>query len=199
LLLAECEPECVLELDGCVELYFTQRGEAEEAARRWGLGAPEPTGAGGGEVFGDHPTTELCLERMAGVVRAGEWVADIGSGSGRLSAEAVRQGARCVAVDIDWPAAMASRASRALTVQGSADALRSGAFNGVCANLHLAVWRAVAPEIGRIAAPGAWIVASGFLEQQAPDARELLQGLGFRIARTTARAGWLGLLARRSL
>jgi ribosomal protein L11 methylase PrmA len=199
LLVAESGPECVLELEASVEIYFARREQAETVARHWRLPAPELTAAGGGEVFGEHPTTELCLEMMQGVVRPGEWTADIGSGTGRLSAEALRQGARCVAADIDWPAAVASRRSGALTLQGSADALRGGAFDGVLANLHLAVWRAVAAEIGRIAAPSAWMVAGGLLEAQAEDVRSLLAPLGFRIRRTAKRQGWVGLLAQRSL
>jgi ribosomal protein L11 methylase PrmA len=201
LLLAELAPECVLELDGRAEVYFARREQAEEAARRWRLSAPARTEAGGGEVFGEspHPTTELCLTLLTDVVRAGAWVADIGSGSGRLAEAAVRLGARCVAVDIDWPAAVASRGSGAFTVQGSADALRGGHFDGVVANLHLALWRSLAPEIARICAPAAWIAASGFLRDQEAEARALAGSLGFHVTRTAERAGWLGLLARRSL
>jgi ribosomal protein L11 methylase PrmA len=122
-------------------------------------------------------------------VRPEDRVVDVGSGSGRLSLEAMRLGARCVAVDPDWPAAVACRAAGIDVVQASVNALRSGACDGVLANLHLALWRDVAGEIRRVARKGAWVVASGFLDEQEAEARSLVT----RVDRIVRRDGWLGL------
>jgi ribosomal protein L11 methyltransferase len=51
---------------------------------------------------GTHPTTQLCLEIMEHLVRRGEAVIDIGSGSGILSITALKLGAsHALGVDID--------------------------------------------------------------------------------------------------
>ena len=51
---------------------------------------------------GGHPTTQLCLQAMEGLVQSGMTVADIGTGSGILSIAAARLGAvKVFATDID--------------------------------------------------------------------------------------------------
>ena len=74
-------------------------------------------------------------------------------------------------------------------VQASADALAPAAFDSELANLHLSLWRDLAPEIARIAAPGARL-ASGFLDSQQHEADELLTTNGWRSThRKSAKAG----------
>lgn len=115
-----------------------------------------------GNVFGggDHPTTRLCLEMLERMARQDEWVADVGAGTGILTRAARALGARAVGGDID-------PASKGMTdYLGSADALAGGRFDGVVANIHLGVLRELAGELRRIARPGAWLLASGFLPEQ---------------------------------
>lgn len=122
-----------------------------------------------GNVFGggDHPTTQLCLELLEGWVRPGAFVADIGAGTGILTRAARALGARAVGCDID-PAA-----AGLVDVIGSADGLRGGRFDGVIANIHLGVLRELRGEMRRLARPGAWLLASGFLPEQAGEIAEL--------------------------
>jgi ribosomal protein L11 methylase PrmA len=193
--------EGVVELAAGAELYFTTHEQARLAAERFGWPKPELGGAGGGEVFGQtsHPTTELCLQLLPEVVMAGCVAADIGSGTGRLAAAAIELGARlAIAADIDWPAAVASKQTTEVVIQGSADALVTGRFDVILANLHLSLWRGLAPEITRIAAPEARLVASGFLATQEPDAAAMLEAGGWCIVDKSYGDGWMALYAHRA-
>ena len=118
-----------------------------------------------GNVFGggDHATTQLCLELLEEVVVPGAMVADIGAGTGVLTRAARALGARAAGCDID-PAS-----SPFADFIGSADGLAGGRFDGVIANIHLGVLRELAGELRRLLRPGGWLLASGFLPEQAGD------------------------------
>jgi ribosomal protein L11 methylase PrmA len=80
---------------------------------------------------GQHPCTQMCLEAMERIVKPGDAVLDVGSGSGILSIAAKLLGAgRVVACDVD------PEAARPVPFfVGSADAVRTGAFDVVVANI----------------------------------------------------------------
>lgn len=117
-----------------------------------------------GNVFGggDHPTTQLCLELLEDAVFKGARVADIGAGTGIITRAARALGAEAIGCDID-PAA-------SVDFMGSADALRSGAFDVVIANIHLGVLRAIASDLRRL---GGSLLLSGFLPEQCAELAEL--------------------------
>jgi len=120
-----------------------------------------------GNVFGggDHPTTQLCLELLETLVVPGSRVADIGCGTGILTAAARALGARAVGCDID-PAAPAD-------FTGSADALAGARFDGVIANIHLGVLQELQSELRRLLRPQGWLLVSGFLPDQSAAVEDL--------------------------
>jgi ribosomal protein L11 methyltransferase len=108
---------------------------------------------------GQHPCTRLCLEAMEQIVLPGDSVLDVGTGSGILSIAARLLGAgRVVACDIDPEAAQ-----KAPFFVGSVDAVRSGSFDVVVANISEEVVGAMRPDLERVARKR---ILSGFQDEK---------------------------------
>jgi len=115
---------------------------------------------------GQHPCTQLCLGAMERVIRPGDRVLDVGSGSGILSAAAKMLGAGVVvACDIDEEAAGAKPLREYGTpfFQGSVDAVRSGAFDVVVANISDIVMDELHDQFVRVAERR---ILSGFQDER---------------------------------
>jgi len=96
---------------------------------------------------GQHPCTRKCLEAMERLVRPGDSVLDVGSGSGILSIAARLLGAgRVIACDVDPHAAQPVP-----FFQGSVDAVRSDAFDVVVANINEDVIGCMLVDFERVA------------------------------------------------
>jgi ribosomal protein L11 methylase PrmA len=96
---------------------------------------------------GYHRCTQLCLEAMEKLIRPGDSVLDVGSGSGILSLAARLLGAKhVVSCDIDPDAA-----GPACFFVGSVDAVRSNAFDVVVANINEDVMGPMRADFDRVA------------------------------------------------
>ena len=96
---------------------------------------------------GQHPCTQLCLEALERIVKPGDSVLDVGTGSGILSIAARLLGAgRIIACDIDPDAAKV-----APFFIGSVEAVRSDSFDVVVANINESVIEELHPEFVRVA------------------------------------------------
>jgi ribosomal protein L11 methyltransferase len=96
---------------------------------------------------GQHVCTQLCLEAMEQLIRPGDSVLDVGTGSGILSMAAKLLGAgRVVACDIDSDAA-----KPVSFFVGSVDAVRDDAFDVVVANINEDVTGSMHPDFERVA------------------------------------------------
>ena len=97
---------------------------------------------------GQHPCTQQCLEAMERIVRPGDSVLDVGSGSGILSIAAKLLGAgRVVACDID-PEATTREVPFFV---GSVDAVADDTFDVVVANISEDVIGTMRSDFERVA------------------------------------------------
>ena len=126
---------------------------------------------------GRHPTTRLCLERLATAPPTGLDVVDYGCGSGILAIAAAAFGARRVlAIDID-PQALRATAEN-VRLNGVADRVSVVAAEVaagspaepaplVVANILAGTLVELAPVMSALTVPGGSLILSGILESQA--------------------------------
>lgn len=127
---------------------------------------------------GNHPSTALCLEWLAGAELEGRRVLDYGCGSGVLAIAALKLGAaQTHAIDIDPQAVLASNDNAARN--GVAARLRSvlpeqldapsACYDVVLANILAGPLVSLAPLLAQHVKAGGWIVLAGLLQRQADE------------------------------
>ncbi len=149
---------------------------------------------------GQHPTTRMCMQGVQDVMRPGDYVLDLGSGSGILAIAAVAFGASAVlATDTEEQAVKASNENAALngmqdkiTVrEGSIDVVGAdGPFDLILANINAAAVTALASAMAAQMKPGAWLFAGGVIAEREAGARAALEAAGLRIERVMSEGDW---------
>ena len=152
---------------------------------------------GGAFGTGVHPTTRLCLERMA------EWPAtgillDVGTGSGVLALAWLRRGGpAAVATDIDPTAldvatnnARRNRLQDRLTVTSRQPHDLCERFSRIVANVLAAPLIDMAPDLVRLMNPGARLVLSGFQAHQLQEVLQAYRVVGLRPVGEQALGAW---------
>jgi len=154
---------------------------------------------------GTHPTTQLMLQWLDANPPRGLRVLDYGCGSGILAIAAAKLGAaQVIGTDIDEQALVAARANAATNLTTgdytAPDALPSGSFDLVLANILTNPLKLLAPLLLERVAPGGRLVLSGVLERQANDVRRTYASRDVRVPLSTWRAadGWVCLSGVRS-
>lgn len=122
---------------------------------------------------GEHPSTALCLEWLAGADLGGKTVIDYGAGSGVLAVAAAKLGAaRVFAVDTDPQALAATRANAArngttAVITSPPDTLSARDAGLLIANILARPLIALAAEFTTRVRPGGRIVLAGITAAQA--------------------------------
>jgi ribosomal protein L11 methyltransferase len=130
---------------------------------------------------GTHPTTQLCLELLETYTPKGDYVFDIGCGSGILSIAALKLGAaHAYGVDVEpeaIPASQKNATTNSVVDQleitlGSIDEIKGGVFEVQQAPLVLAniiapvLKRLLDADLSDLIAPEGVLILSGILEEQ---------------------------------
>ena len=158
---------------------------------------------------GTHETTRLVMRILQDVVKGGERVLDVDTGSGILSICASKLGAKDIyAYDID-PVAVRVAKENALAdgceniTVGVSDLLKDvdrTAPYGVCvANIVADIILRMLPDIGALLLPGAPLILSGIIAPRKQDVIEAAAAQGFLVEREESENDWVALLVRRSI
>ncbi len=169
---------------------------------------------------GTHPTTALCLRTLESVVKGGEQVIDVGTGSGILAIGACRLGAsRVLALDLD-PVAVSSAIentalnglSAQITVQLSdllgvlnAESLEESAeplgvqlpVDLVVANILAEIILLFVDDVLASLKPGGIYIASGVYKNKEQAVEEGLLAHGFEIVSKEREEDWIAFVARK--
>ncbi|OJU13206.1 MAG: ribosomal protein L11 methyltransferase [Clostridiales bacterium 43-6] len=159
---------------------------------------------------GTHESTKLCLEASEGVVKEGDRVLDLGSGSGILSIAAVLLGAvTAVGVDIDPVAvrvAGENAAKNHMTDQiklyagdilGDAalyETIGSETYDVIYANIVADVIIALGTTMKHLIKPGGYLISSGIIDTRKDEVVSALEASGFTILQVSEEKGWIGLV-----
>jgi ribosomal protein L11 methyltransferase len=157
-----------------------------------------------GMAFGtaEHGTTRGCLRLLDRVVRDGDRVLDVGSGSGILAIAAARLGAQeVIAIEADTLACEALRENivhngveeRVRCVEamvGPDDLIAMGPVSGVVANIESGpLTRLMEGFAGALRASG-WLILSGILADEWPTLSSEAERRGFRLREVDADGEW---------
>lgn len=157
---------------------------------------------------GTHPSSRLCLLGLEEVLRPGDTVFDVGTGSGILAVAAVKLGAASVdAVDIERVAVRSTRenaerngvAEAIRVAEGSAppDSPFGGVYDVVLANIIARILVDLSEGLTASVKPGGALVLSGIIESKEPMVRAMFEGRGFELERREQIEDWMGLTYRR--
>lgn len=177
----------------------------------------EPPAAGEGEILlrldpglafgaGTHPTTQQSLLLLQEVLRLGDRVLDLGTGSGILAIAAAALGAGPIlGRDLDPTAVAVARANvaanclerRVRIEEGDLVAGLTGEFDLILANLTAGLHLELLPSLPRHLAPGGRAVLAGIIAGRRAEVLAAAAANGFEAGRELRAGDWVALLLAR--
>ena len=156
---------------------------------------------------GTHETTSLCLETLDSMVKGGERVLDIGTGSGILAIAALKLGADSAeGVDIDpmcvrtagENAARNGVADRFKVLVGDLSDKASGQYNIITANIVANAILSLAPAVPGLMAEGATFIASGIIDSRKDEVIAGLEKAGLSVVEVKEKRGWECIVCKKA-
>jgi ribosomal protein L11 methyltransferase len=153
---------------------------------------------------GTHPTTTLCLKTLEDIVKPGQTVFDLGTGSGILAIAAAKLGAQVEAVDLDPVAIRVAQENvdlnrvndRVQVWRGDLGTVLTGQADVVIANIIADVILMLLPDLKRLMRLKGEFLASGIIEQRAEEVELGLKKAGLEIIERVEDSGWILFRAR---
>jgi ribosomal protein L11 methyltransferase len=155
---------------------------------------------------GTHPTTAMCMQALEKIVKPGDSVIDVGTGSGVLGIAAALLGAKTVlALDLDDVAVEAARKNASLNgVENRMTVKQNNLLEGMEEKADVIAANILAEIIIRFTKaayeslkPGGSFIVSGIIRQKQGLVAGSLQETGFAIVETITREDWIAMIARR--
>ncbi len=154
---------------------------------------------------GTHETTSMCIELLQTYLKPAEHVIDVGCGSGILSIVAAKLGAKSVvAIDVDKAAVKVTNEN--IELNGISDIVT--VFHGdllqntqvkadlVVANIMADIIILLMDDISRVLKAEGTFIASGIIQERAPEVKAKIESAGFVIIEVTQNGEWVAIAAQ---
>lgn len=154
---------------------------------------------------GTHPTTHLSVQMLEMVLRGGEQLIDVGTGSGVLSIAAAHLGVQDIrAYDVDQVAVDAAVANFDLNpvtkgiIAKPNDLLHgiTGVADVIVANMLPVVLVPLIPQVPALLKEGGHLLLAGIITEKEAVIRETLSANGLMVEESLHMGDWVGLITR---
>ncbi|WP_062355719.1 50S ribosomal protein L11 methyltransferase [Bacillus kwashiorkori] len=153
---------------------------------------------------GTHPTTVMSIQALERIVKNGDLVIDVGTGSGVLSIAASMLGAeKVLALDLDEVAVQTAKINIKLNkVNEQIDIFQNNLLDGIEQKANVIVANILAEVIVRFAddayhllVPDGVFITSGIINLKRQEVEEKLLQTGFKIKETLVMEDWVTIIA----
>ena len=155
---------------------------------------------------GTHPTTVMCLQALEKTVKSGDYVTDVGTGSGVLAIGAALLGAKHVhALDLDEVAVRSAEINVQLNkVQHIANVVHGNLLDSVeqqsdivVANILAEIIMSFTNDAFQVVKEGGMFITSGIIGAKKEDVKQSLEAAGFIIVEVMMMEDWVTIISKK--